>query len=42
MPAAEDSKKPAYVAGVVLGLVGLGIYFGLLSYLQSRGYVFEY
>jgi hypothetical protein len=42
MPAAEESKKPAYIAGVVFAVIGLGIYFGLISYLQGCGYAFQY
>jgi uncharacterized protein YjeT (DUF2065 family) len=38
-PSAEESKAPAYTAGVLLAIVGIGIYFALKSYLESKGYV---
>ena len=38
MPSAEESKAPAFAVGVVIAIVGLGVYFWLQSYLESRGY----
>jgi H+/Cl- antiporter ClcA len=40
-PSAKQSKMLGYLAGALLGVVGLGIYFLLKSYLESKGYVLE-
>jgi hypothetical protein len=38
-PSAEESKAPAYTVGILFAIVGIGIYFALKSYLESKGYV---
>jgi threonine/homoserine/homoserine lactone efflux protein len=38
-PSAEESKAPAYIAGGLLAIVGLGIYLTLKVYLESKGYI---
>jgi uncharacterized protein YjeT (DUF2065 family) len=38
-PSAEESKAAAYMAGGLLGIVGLGIYLALKAYLESKGYI---
>jgi len=39
MPTPDQSKIPAYVAGFVLGGIGLAAYLALKHFLESRGYV---
>jgi hypothetical protein len=39
-PSGEESKRPAYAIGMLLGAAGLAIYFALQSYLEGKGYVF--
>jgi hypothetical protein len=41
MPAASESKLPAYAVGTVLGIIGLVVFATVESYLQGMGYVFH-
>ena len=40
-PSEEQSKVPARIAGAVVVLLGLAIYYGLKTFLVARGYIFQ-
>ena len=42
MPGANQSKVPAYIAGAVIGVLGITLNLWVKSYIQSQGYVCEW